>query len=143
MNLNKAQVIGRVTQKPEAKALPNGTSVTSFTIATNHVYKKDGEKHEETEFHNIVAFAGLADTIARYVVKGQEIFIEGRLKTRSWEDKETSKKMYRTEIIADKMEFGQKPKGAEKQSQADEDYDAMGDDSQAPEDEINPEDIPF
>ena len=81
MNLNKAQVIGRVTRKPEAKALPNGTSVTSFSIATNRVYKKDGEKVEETDFHNIVAFAGLADTIAQYVVKGQELFIEGRIRS--------------------------------------------------------------
>lgn len=140
MNLNKAQVIGRVTSKPEGKALPNGTTVTSFSLATNHVYKKDDQKHEETEFHNIVAFAGLADTIVRYVVKGQEIYIEGRLKTQSWEDKETGKKMYRTEIIADKMEFGQKPKGSEStQSESTGNTSAQD----MPEEEINPEDIPF
>lgn len=140
MNLNKAQVIGRVTRKPEAKALPSGVSVTSFSIATNRTYKKDDQKVEETEFHNIVAFGGLADTIARYVEQGQELFIEGRMVTRSWEDKETSKKMYRTEIVAEKMEFGQKKKGSESGgNEPTEDTSAQD----VPEDEINPEDIPF
>ena len=134
MNLNEATIIGRVTQAPEAKALPSGVTVTSFSIATNRTYKdKDGNKQEETDFHNIVAFAGLADTIVRYVVKGQEILIKGRLKTRSW-DKD-GVKMYRTEIIAEKMEFGQKPQGAQESAPATApDY---------PEEEINPEDIPF
>jgi single-strand DNA-binding protein len=135
MNLNEVTIIGRVTQAPEAKSLPSGTTVTSFSIATNRTYKdKDGNKQEETDFHNIVAFAGLADTIVRYVVKGQEILIKGRLKTRSWDKDGT--KMYRTEIIAEKMEFGQKPQGTQESTPASTapDY---------PEEEINPEDIPF
>ena len=140
MNLNEATVIGRVTSQPEAKALPSGVTVTSFSIATNRTYKKkdSDEKVEETEFHNIVAFAGLADTIVKYVVKGQEILIKGRLKTQSWDDKDSGKKMYRTEIIAEKMEFGQKPKGSESQSTS-----SQQDAPDYPEEEINPDDIPF
>lgn len=136
MNLNKAQVIGRVTKKPEAKALPSGASVTSFSIATNRKFKKDEEWVEQTEFHNVVAFGGLADTITRYVVQGQELFIEGRLQTRTWEDKESGKKMYRTEIVAEKMEFGQKPKGASNESASD----SSGSEEQ---EDVSPEDIPF
>lgn len=136
MNLNEATIIGRVTRAPEGKALPSGVTVTSFSLATNHTYKKDDQKVEETEFHNVVAFAGLADTIVKYVVQGQEILIKGRLKTRSW-DKD-GVKMYRTEIVADKMEFGQKPKGSESQSTSN-----QQDVPDYPEEEINPEDIPF
>lgn len=137
MNLNEATIIGRVTRAPEGKALPSGVTVTSFSLATNHTYKdRDGKKVEETEFHNVVAFAGLADTIVKYVVQGQEILIKGRLKTRSWE--KDGVKQYRTEIVADKMEFGQKPKGSDSQSTS-----SQQDAPYYPEEEINPEDIPF
>ena len=111
MYINSATIIGRVTKQPEAKTFPSGQMVTSFSIATNRDYKtKDGEKKEETEFHNIVAFGRTAEVISQYVVKGQELYVEGRIQTRSWET--DGKKNYRTEIICEKFQFGQKPKGA-------------------------------
>jgi single-strand DNA-binding protein len=138
MNLNKAQVIGRVTRDPELKSLPSGTQACSFSVASNRVwYDKDKQKQEETEFHNIVAFGKDAETIAQYVEKGQELYVEGRLKTQSWEDKDSGKKMYRTEIIVDRFQFGQKA-GSKSSSARDddrEDEEDIGD--------INPEDIPF
>lgn len=139
MNLNKAQVIGRVTRDPELKALPSGGSVVSFSLASNRTWKdKDGQKQEEVDFHNIVAFGKIADTIAQYVVKGQLLYVEGRMKTRDWEDKETGKKMYRTEIIVEQFQFGPKAGEGQARSKADEDFDEIGS-----EDTINPEDIPF
>lgn len=141
MNLNEVNLIGRVTRDPEKKALPNGTSVCSFSLATNRNWKDaNGQKQEATDFHNIVAFAKTADIIAQYVVKGQLLFIKGRLSTRTWDDKDTQKKMYRTEVIVDRFEFGPKAGGATAQHE-----DAPADESgiDFPEDDINPEDIPF
>lgn len=138
MNLNKAQIIGRVTRDPEVKALPSGTQACSFSLASNHVYNdRDGKKQEETEFHNCVAFGKTAETIGQYVEKGQELYVEGRLKTQSWEDKDSGKKMYRTEIIVDRFQFGQKA-GSKTSSSRDDDREEPEDD-----DPINPEDIPF
>ena len=104
MNLNKVQIIGRITQPLELKKLPNGTSALRIAVATNRNYKdKNGGKVEETEFHNIVSFGKQAETIAQYFVKGQEIYAEGRLRTESWDDKESGKKMYRTKIVLEKF----------------------------------------
>lgn len=84
MNLNKAQIIGRITQPLELKSMPNGNSVLNFSVATNYVYKdQGGNKVENTEFHNIVSFGKQAETVAKYFVKGQEIYCEGRLQTRN------------------------------------------------------------
>lgn len=84
MNLNKAMIVGRITQPLELKKMPNGNSVLNFSVATNYNYKNaNGEKIEETEFHNIVSFGKQAEVVAQYFVKGQEIFVEGRLKTNS------------------------------------------------------------
>ena len=84
MNLNKIQIIGRITQDLELKTMPNGNAVLDFSVATNYVYKdKEGNKVEQTEFHNITSFGKQAETIARYFVKGQEIYAEGRLRTES------------------------------------------------------------
>lgn len=154
MNLNKAQIIGRITQDLELKTLPNGNNVLNFSVATNYNYKtKDGEKVETTEFHNVVSFGKQAEVIKQYFVKGQEIYCEGRLQTRNWEDKDTKKKMYRTEINLEKFEFGAKPNGAsnfnsvENNSQKEtvsENKSESGDSKiNYPEETINPEDIPF
>ncbi|HIP21882.1 MAG TPA: single-stranded DNA-binding protein [Candidatus Pacebacteria bacterium] len=84
MNINKAMIVGRITQDLDLKAMPNGNSVLNFSVATNYSYKDaSGQKIEQTEFHNIVSFGKQADTIAKYFIKGQEIFIEGRLQTRN------------------------------------------------------------
>ena len=110
MNLNKVQVIGRLTKQPEVRITPTGVQVASFSVATNRSWiDKIGQKQEETEFHNIVAFGKLAEIIAKWFAKGDEIYIEGRLKTNSWQDQSGVKK-YKTDIIAEKFDFGQKVK---------------------------------
>src|ERR1044072_9605876 len=101
MYLNKAFIIGNLTRDPELKALPSGTKVCSFGLATNRTYKdKDGARKDATEFHNIVAFAKLGELSAQYLKKGQQALVEGRLQTRSW-DAQNGEKKYRTEIIAE------------------------------------------
>ena len=138
MNLNKTIIVGRVTRDVELKALPSGTAVSTFSLATNRVWTKDGEKHEETEFHNIVVFGKMAETVGQYVKKGQLLLVEGRLQIRSWDDKD-GKKMYRTEIMAESFQFGPKA-GGEKSSPSDREEIEYPDDDDS---EINPEDIPF
>ncbi len=110
MYKNSVVIIGNLTKSPETKALPSGTKVTNFSVATNRVwYDAQKQKQEEVEYHNIVVFGRQAETSAQYLVKGSQVLIEGRLKTQSWEDKDTQKKMYRTEIIAEQVQFGRRP----------------------------------
>jgi len=111
MDYNRAIVLGRLTRDPENKVLPSGNQVTSFSIATDRYYtNKDGEKKQETEFHNITTFGRLAEIAAQYLNKGSLVLIEGRLRTRSWED-ESGSKRYRTEIIASSLQLGPKSSG--------------------------------
>src|SRR4051812_38346665 len=111
MYLNKALLIGNLTRDPELKSLPSGIQVTSFSIATNRVWKdKNGAKQESSDFHNIVVFGKQAETVARFLKKGSSALIEGRMQTRSWDAQDGSKK-YRTEIIADRVQFGPRPQG--------------------------------
>jgi len=126
------------------KALPSGTSVTTFGIATNRVYKdKDGNKQEQTDFHNIVVFGRQAETVAQYLKKGSMALIEGRIQTRSWDDKESGQKRYRTEIVADRIQFG--PRGAGGSSTGPKSGGEKKEELDTIEypDEINPDDIPF
>lgn len=110
MYLNKVFLFGNLTRDPEMKSLPSGSKVTQFSLATNRVYKdQSGARQEQTEYHNIVVFGRQAETSAQYLKKGQGVMIEGRIQTRSWDDKNTGEKKYRTEIIADAVQFG--PKG--------------------------------
>lgn len=143
MNINKVIIVGRMTRAPELKALPNGNQVCSFSIATGYKYKdKDGKEVEQTEFHNITAFGKVAEVIAQYVVKGQELFVEGRLKTDQWEKE--GQKHYSTKIILEKFQFGSKPKNYQEntaESQVDNKVDKT--EGVDEEEEINPEDIPF
>ncbi len=103
MNLNKAMIIGNLTRDPEVKTTPQGTSVASFSVATNFVWTdQSGQKQEKAEYHNIVAWRKLADIIGQYLKKGSKVYIEGRLQTRDWTGQDGVKK-YRTEIVADNM----------------------------------------
>ncbi|MEX0930316.1 MAG: single-stranded DNA-binding protein [Candidatus Paceibacterota bacterium] len=151
MYLNKAIIIGNLTQDPELKSLPSGVQVTNFSLATNRVYNdRDGNKQESSEFHNIVVFGRQAETSAQYLKKGQQALVEGRLQTRSWEDQSGVKK-YRTEIIADRVQFGQgggSGSGAanrQQDTQQSQDQSSGKPDEQInyPDEEINPDDIPF
>lgn len=113
MYLNKVYIIGNLTRDPELKSLPTGNKVASFSVATNRVWKdQNGAKQESVEFHNVVVFGRQAETSAQYLKKGQQVMIEGRIQTRSWDDKTTNEKKYRTEIIAESVQFGSKTGGA-------------------------------
>lgn len=156
MYLNKALIYGNLTRDPELRALPSGIQVASFGVATNRVYKdRDGNKKEQADFHNIVVFGRQAETCAQYLKKGQGVFVEGRMQTRSWDDQATGQKKYRTEVVADRVQFGPKP-GYGSQSaalrtdagrtptDADKKDSASADGGiEYPSEEINAEDIPF
>lgn len=163
MYINKAMVYGNLTRDPELRALPSGAQVANFSVATNRVWKdQNGAKQENTDYHNVVVFGRQAETVAQYLRKGSSVFIEGRMQTRSW-DGQDGKKQYRTEVVADRVQFGPRAgatgssgsssstgssSGAASASKAGgkgEEADAI--DSMPtvdyPEEEINPEDIPF
>src|SRR5471030_316369 len=98
--INKVILVGHLGKDPEARTLEGGVSVVSFPLATSETFNKDGRKVEQTEWHNIVMWRGLADVAAKFLVKGKLVYIEGKLRTRSFEDKEGNKK-YTTEIVAE------------------------------------------
>ena len=146
MYLNKVLLYGNLTRDPELRALPSGMNVVNFSIATNRVFRdRDGKKQEQTDFHNVVVFGRQADTVNQYLKKGNGVFVEGRLQTRSWE--KDGQKMYRTEVVADRVQFGPKGGGGGGgRPQADEPQDMggpAGGGIDYPKDDINPDDIPF
>jgi len=110
MFLNKVFIFGNLTRDPERKSLPSGMAVVSLGVATNRVYISNGQKQEEVEFHNVVAFGKQAEVIAQYLKKGSSLLVEGRIKTRNWQDS-AGQKHYKTEIIADRVQFGPKSSG--------------------------------
>jgi len=111
MNLNKAILVGRLTRDPQLRTLPSGQSVVSFGLATDRFYTdKNGEKKQQTEFHNIVMFGKLAEIASQYLTKGSLALIEGRLQTRSWQDSSGNQR-WRTEIIAERLQLGPKSAG--------------------------------
>lgn len=148
--MNKAILYGNLTRDPELKTLPSGGQVASFGLATNRVWRdKEGNKQEQAEFHNIVVFGRQAETCAQYLKKGASAIIEGRIQTRSWESPEKGKQ-YRTEIIADRVEFGSRsmgggaPTSGGGHSDAEAPQKAPKDDViDYPQEDINPDDIPF
>lgn len=144
MNLNKVFIIGNLTRDPELRTLPSGTPVASFGVATNRVWKDNsGQKKEDTQFHNIVVFGRQAEIASQYLKKGSPVFIEGRLQTRSWETADGSKRN-RTEIVAERFQFGPKrasvsPSDQQKKGKTEEELETI----EYPEEDINPEEIPF
>lgn len=143
MYLNKALIYGNLTRDPELKSLPSGMQVCSFSLATNRRFKdRDGNWQDSTDYHNVVVFGRQAETSAQYLKKGAGTFVEGRLQTRSW-DKD-GVKQYRTEIIADRVQFGPRTGGGEGGGgTAPKDEDTGGKAPEYPDEDINPEDIPF
>jgi single-strand DNA-binding protein len=111
MDLNKVQLIGRLVRDPEVRTTPSGKNVCSFSVATGFTWTdQQGQKKENTEFHNVIAWGKLGDIIAQYMKKGRQIYIEGRLQTTSWDDKTSGQKRYKTEVIAENMiMLGSKP----------------------------------
>ena len=160
MNLNKVFLFGNLTRDPEVRALPSGQPVVNFSIATNRMYTdKQGQRQQEVEFHNIVAYSKSAEIIQQYAKKGSSMLIEGRIKTRSW-DGQDGKKNYKTEIIVDNFQFGPRTQssggqGYSKDSATNAPPPKASGDKQPQEeietieypedtgDEVNPDDIPF
>jgi single-strand DNA-binding protein len=151
MYLNKAILIGNLTRDPELRSLPSGIKVCSFSLATNRVWKdKNGARQEAADYHNVVVFGRQAETVAQYMKKGSSILVEGRMQTRSWDDKTSGEKKYRTEVIADRTQFGPKSSGGgagftpsktegSASPKSSEEVDVI----EYPEEDINPADIPF
>jgi single-strand DNA-binding protein len=105
-SVNKVILVGRLGKDPEIRSTPSGQSVTKFTIATDERFTdRSGERQERTEWHNIVAWGKLAEICGQYLKKGKLVYIEGSIRTDSWDDKESGQKKYRTEIIANAMQM--------------------------------------
>jgi single-strand DNA-binding protein len=103
-SVNKVILVGNLGKDPEVKYTSTGTPVAKFSLATNEGYKdKSGQWQDRTEWHNVVAWQRLAEIVGEYVKKGSKVYIEGRLQTSSWDDKETGQKKYKTEIIANDL----------------------------------------
>ena len=156
MYLNKVFIIGNLTRDQELKAIHSGIKVCSFSVATNRVWKdKNGAKQEAVDYHNIVVFGRQAETVAQYMKNGSQVMVEGRMQTRSWDDAATNTKKYRTEVIADRIQFGSNsgvaksggnfyqsattPKNSKDESKDEGELDTI----EYPEEQINAEDIPF
>jgi len=155
MYLNKAIVYGNLTRDPELRAIPSGSKVATFSVATNRIWKdKAGARQEAVDYHNVVVFGRQAETVSQYLKKGSAALIEGRMQTRSWDGTDGQKK-YRTEIVADRIQFGPRsgavaPSGAAKSDPSAIEASAPSENPPAPteaieypEEEINPDDIPF
>ncbi len=116
MNLNKVFILGRLTDAPQLRSTPTGQSVASFSVATNRVWSdKAGARQEETEYHNIVVWGRQAEIASQFLVKGSLVLVEGRMRTRSWTDKQGQARKT-TEIICDRMQLGPRPLGGDAQS---------------------------
>jgi len=157
MNVNKVFLVGRLTRDPEMRSTSGGQTVASLSIATNRFWKdKNGQRQDQTEFHNIVLWSRLAEIAGQYLIKGQEVYIEGRLQTRKYTAKDGTERRT-TEIVAENMQLGQKSRGQsgqgyqtsgtpatlekkEKKEISEEDIPTINLDE---EDEVKIEDVPF
>lgn len=139
MSVNKVILVGNVGKDPETRYLDEGVSVSKFPLATSEVYRnKDGEKVTTTEWHNVVLWRGLAQVAEKYVKKGTQLYIEGRIRTRSYDDRDGNKR-YITEIVADNMQMlGRKAEDAGSEQQASTDYQQNNSQSQAAMNEEKP-----
>ena len=147
-------IVGRLTRDPEVRTTPQGVSVTNFGVATNFVYKnQDGQKVEQVEFHNMVAWRKLAEIVGQYMKKGRRVMVEGRLQTRNWEANDGTKRQ-RTEVVADNVIFLDGRAGGDDGAPSQNDAPPMPDEQGPPpknnpvdkkpkNDEISVEDIPF
>ena len=158
--MNIAIIAGRLGHSPELKSTPTGLSVTTMGVATSYYFKnKSGENEEVTDWHNVVAYGRTAETMAQYLKGGDQVIIHGKMKTRSYEDKNGGPMRYRTEIIVERFEFGAKSnrddrvESAPRKKKDDKDWDKQLYEGKGlqpkletieyPEDDINVDDIPF
>src|SRR3990167_916511 len=148
MYFNRAIIVGNLTRDPELRSLPSGVQIATIGVATNRVWKdKSGAKQESTDYHNVVVFGRQAQTTAQYLRKGASVLVEGRMQTRSWDAADGTKK-YRTEVVADRVQFGPKRDGSAPATTA---ASSKEDNQEAPpegaieypEDNVSVDDIPF
>jgi single-strand DNA-binding protein len=130
MSLNKILLLGNLGSDPEVRFMPSGKQTTQFSLATNRKYKMEGQIREETEWFQIVAFGRLAEICSEFLKKGRQVFIEGRMRTRSWTDN-AGQKHYRTEVIAEGMRLIGKTNGSTSNA------------AQSPDQESDPDHDPF
>jgi single-strand DNA-binding protein len=148
LNINRAQILGNLTKDPEMRYTPNGQAVTSFSIATNRRWKgRDGAADgEATEYHEVVVWGKQAETITPMLKKGEPVYLEGRLQTRSWEGQDGAKR-YKTEIVAETVIVlgtkGGHSTSSYSPAPADEEKPAAKSKAKVEEEEIDIEDIPF
>ncbi len=150
MNVNKVLLVGRLTGDPQLRSTKSGSAVAVFSMATNRVWNdKNNQKQEEVEYHNIVVWGKQAETVSKFLLKGQMAFVEGRLATREYEDKQGQKRRV-TEVVAERVQFGPKAGSAGSPRVAASTPSGANDDSAAQEiptinidDEIKSEDLPF
>ncbi len=158
MNLNKVFVLGRLTADPQLRSTPGGQPVANFGVATNRTWtNKGGEKQEATEFHNVVLWGKQAEVASKFLVKGSLVLIEGRLQSRSWDDKQGQRRKV-TEIIAERMQLGPRPGGGTREQVAPQGGDPRPEEGREPrpstegreeipviniDEEIKSEDLPF
>ena len=150
MNVNKVFIVGRVTADPQLRTTPSGQPVTSFAVATNRVWtNKTGGKQEEAEFHNVVAWGRTAEIASQFLKKGSLVFVEGRLRTRAWQDKQGQNRRT-TEIMCERLQLGPRPAGgggAAPNVPKESEGQAPGAEAEIPtidiEEDIKPEDLPF
>lgn len=153
MNYQKTIIAGRLVHTPELKALPSGMMVATFTLVTNRNWtdKQTGEKKESAEFHNCVAFGKVGESIAQYTEGGQVLLVEGRNQTTSWEKEGEAGKRYKTEVVVDTAQFGQKSQARQERKEQSSNPDNQEIESNEPVIQypdadaldINPDDIPF
>lgn len=144
MYLNRAILVGNLTRDPELRSLPSGVQLAAFGVATNRVWKdKNGAKQEAADYHNIVVFGRQAETVSQYLRKGSSVLVEGRMQTRSWDGPDGTKK-YRTEIVADRIQFGPRRDGASQAADKGANQEPPPEDAiEYPEESVNVDDIPF
>ncbi len=140
MSVNKVILVGNVGKDPEVKYFDNDVSVARFPLATSETYTRNGEKVTQTEWHNVTVWRGLAKVVENYVKKGMQLYIEGALRTRSWEDNDGNKR-YSTEIVANNMQMlGRKADSEAAASQADSNVAKESDAAMTPQED---DDLPF
>lgn len=147
--VNKVILVGNLGRDPEMRSTQGGQPIASFSVATSRKFKdKEGNRQEQTEWHNVVCFGRQAEIAGQYLTKGKMIYVEGRLQTRSWDDKESGKKQYKTEIVCDNFQMlGSRGEsgsgGAGSGASRDSGQSAPAGDTRDPGHEFQDDDIPF
>lgn len=145
-SVNKVILVGRLGKDPELKYTPAGVAVANFSMATSEVFVgKDGQKNETTEWHNIVVWNKTAENCSKYLTKGKQAYVEGKLQTRSWDDKQTGQKRYATDVVAHTVQFldSQKQQGQPPQAEYGSQPSGGGQQQYQPQQQVNIEEIPF